>query len=48
MVVVDEKGFPEILQITKGLGEGLDLLALTAVSGWSFKPAKKMASPYQC
>jgi TonB family protein len=45
MVVVDEKGFPEILQITKGLGEGLDLLALTAVSGWTFRPAMKNGEP---
>ena len=45
MVVVNEKGFPEILQITKGLGEGLDLMALTAVSGWTFKPAMKSGKP---
>ena len=45
LVVVDEKGFPEVLEITKGLGEGLDLLALTAVAGWTFKPAMKNGEP---
>lgn len=45
MVVVNEKGFPEVLEITKGLGEGLDLMALTAVSNWTFKPAMKSGEP---
>ncbi len=45
MVVVNEKGFPEVLEITKGLGEGLDLMALTAVSRWTFKPAMKSGEP---
>lgn len=45
LAVVDEKGFPEVLEITKGLGEGLDLMALTAVSGWTFKPAMKDGKP---
>jgi outer membrane biosynthesis protein TonB len=44
-VVVNEKGFPEILEITKGLGEGLDIRALTAVAGWTFKPAMKNGEP---
>jgi len=33
------------LEITKGLGEGLDLMALTAVAGWTFKPAMKGGEP---
>jgi len=45
LVVVDEKGYPEVLEITKGLGEGLDLMALTAVAGWTFKPAMKNGEP---
>ena len=45
LVVVDEKGFPEVLEITKGLGEGLDLMALTAVAGWTFEPAMKGGEP---
>jgi TonB family protein len=45
LVVVNEKGFPEILEITKGLGEGLDIRALTAVAGWTFKPAMKNGEP---
>ena len=45
LVVVDEKGFPEVLEITKGLGEGLDLMALTAAAGWTFKPAMKGGEP---
>lgn len=40
-VVVNEQGFPEILEITRGLGEGLDIQALAAVANWRFKPAVK-------
>jgi len=39
MVIVNEKGFPEILEVTKDLGAGLDLRALAAVAEWRFKPA---------
>jgi TonB family protein len=45
LVVVNEKGFPEILEIMRGLGEGLDIRALTAVAGWTFKPAMKNGEP---
>jgi TonB family protein len=45
LVVVNEKGFPEILEITKGLGGDLDIRALTAVAGWTFKPAMKNGEP---
>ena len=45
LVVVNEKGFPEILEITKGFDEGLDLRALTAVAGWIFKPAIRNGEP---
>lgn len=48
LVVVNEKGSPEILQITKGLGEGLDIRALTAIAGWTFKPRRRMANRWQC
>jgi len=45
MVVVNEKGLPEILEIVKGLGEGLDVKALAAVSQWRFKPAMRGGEP---
>jgi TonB family protein len=38
-VVVNEKGFPEMLEIVRGLGEGLDIQALLAVANWRFEPA---------
>ena len=44
-VVVNEQGFPEILEITRGLGEGLDIQALAAVANWRFKPAVKDGKP---
>jgi TonB family protein len=45
LVAVNEKGFPEILEITRGLGEGMDIQALVAVAGWRFKPALKNGQP---
>jgi TonB family protein len=44
-VIVNEKGLPEILEITKDLGEGLDIQALSAVSGWRFRPAMLKGQP---
>jgi TonB family protein len=43
--VVDEKGRMRDLQIDKALGAGLDEQALDAVSGWTFKPARKAGTP---
>jgi TonB family protein len=40
-VVVNEKGFPEMLEIVRGLGEGLDIEALVTVARWRFEPALK-------
>jgi TonB family protein len=37
-VIVNEKGFPEILEIVEHLREGLDVNALSAVSQWRFEP----------
>jgi TonB family protein len=37
-VIVNEKGFPEILEIVEHLREGLDANALSAVSQWRFEP----------
>jgi TonB family protein len=45
MVVVNENGFPEVLEVTRGLGEGLDIQALSAVAGWRFNPALKDGQP---
>ncbi|MGA8152637.1 MAG: energy transducer TonB [Terriglobales bacterium] len=44
-VVVNEKGLPEILEVVRGLGEGLDIQALTTVAGWTFKPAVRYGEP---
>jgi len=40
-LVVNEKGFPEILEATRHLGEGLDMHALSSVAQWRFEPARK-------
>ena len=45
LVVVNEEGVPEVLEVTKGLGEGLDVKALIAVSEWRFNPAVKDGHP---
>jgi TonB family protein len=37
-VIVNEKGFPEIMEIVEHLREGLDANALSAVSQWRFEP----------
>lgn len=37
-VIVNEKGFPEIMEIVEHLREGLDASALSAVSQWRFEP----------
>jgi TonB family protein len=44
-IVVNEKGFPEILEVTQGLGEGLDIEAIAAVATWTFKPATRNGLP---
>jgi TonB family protein len=44
-IVVNEKGFPEVLEVTRGLAEGLDTQALVAVAKWRFKPATKNDQP---
>src|SRR5207249_4782919 len=38
LVIVNEKGFPEIMEIVEHLREGLDVNALSAVSQWRFEP----------
>lgn len=40
-LVVNEKGFPEILEATQHLGEGLDREALSSVAQWRFEPARR-------
>jgi TonB family protein len=44
-VVINEKGLPEILEVTQDLGEGLDIQALLAVAGWRFHPATLNGQP---
>ncbi|MGA9815121.1 MAG: energy transducer TonB [Terriglobales bacterium] len=38
-------GEPRGVEQTNGLGEAMDLMALTAVAGWTFKPAMKSGEP---
>ena len=44
-IVINEKGFPEMLEIVRGLGQGLDIQALVAVAGWRFDPALRNGKP---
>jgi len=44
-VVVNERGFPEILEILEHLREGLDAHALAAVSQWRFEPGIREGVP---
>lgn len=44
-VVVNEKGFPEVLEVTRSLDEDLDTQALACVAHWRFRPAMKDHQP---
>jgi TonB family protein len=44
-LVVDEKGNPVQIHVTKALGLGLDEKAIEAVSKWKFEPGKKDGKP---
>jgi TonB family protein len=44
-VIVNEKGFPEIMEIVEHLREGLDASALSAVSQWRFEPGLRNGVP---
>jgi TonB family protein len=44
-VIVNEKGFPEILEIIQNLREGLDAQVLAAVSQWRFEIPRKDGIP---
>jgi TonB family protein len=45
ILVISEKGMPEILGVVRGLDAGLDRKAVAAVSGWRFKPAILAGQP---
>jgi TonB family protein len=45
LAVINEQGVPEVLEVVKGLGEGLDTQALVAVADWRFRPAVKDGKP---
>jgi TonB family protein len=44
-MVVNEHGFPEIVEVLERLSEGFDSRALAAVSQWRFKPAQRKNLP---
>lgn len=44
-VVIDEKGFPREIGVTRPLGLGLDEKAMEAVRRWRFKPATRDGKP---
>ncbi len=44
-IVVDEKGNPRDVRVTKPLGLGLDQKAIEAVMKWRFRPAMKDGHP---
>ena len=44
-VVINEAGFPAIVQVMKSIGEQFDIAALYAVSEWRFHPALKGSDP---
>jgi len=44
-MVVNERGFPEILEVLQQLRQGLDNEVLAAVSQWRFKPAQRDSLP---
>jgi TonB family protein len=43
--VINREGLPEVVEIMRSLGDGLDTEALAAVTGWRFKPAMKNGEP---
>jgi len=45
LVAVNEKGFPEVLEVTRSLDEDLDIQAVSAVAQWRFRPAMKDGQP---
>jgi len=44
-MVIDEDGRPQDVQVTRGLGMGLDEKAMEAVRQWRFRPAYKDGQP---
>jgi len=44
-MVVNEQGFPEIIEVLEQVREGLDNQVLAAVSQWRFKPAQRENLP---
>lgn len=44
-IVINEHGFPEIVEVLERMREGLDNRALAAVSQWRFKPAQREKTP---
>lgn len=47
-VVVNEQGFPEVIEITNKAGAGFDISAIEAMSEWKFKAAIRNGEPVPC
>ncbi len=48
LVVINEKGYPEFLHLTKDLGDNLDVQSMAGTSQWRFRPAMKDGKPVAC
>ncbi len=44
-MVIDEKGIPQDIIVTRSLDPGLDQKAIEAVRQWRFRPATKNGRP---
>lgn len=47
-VVVNEQGQPDVIEIAKKAGAGMDISAVEAISQWRFKPALRNGEPVAC
>jgi hypothetical protein len=48
LIIINEKGYPELLQLVKELGENLDVQSMAATSQYRYQPAMKDGKPVAC